>query len=145
MKKVALTVAVLALGLAACETKTENAVENTTVENAVEADAMAADSPDRYVSTITKSKRGGKILIDYLRNQRGQTAVAAYSSRARPGAAVSAPLTWDELQPGIGPGHFTVENMPTRLEGLASDPWDGFKAAAVPLQASRSGKGKKAG
>src|SRR5690606_25939539 len=74
------------------------------------ADAMAADAPDRYVSTITKSKRHGKILIDYLRNQRGQTAVAAYSTRARPGAAVSAPLTWDELGPGIGPDYFTVEN-----------------------------------
>src|SRR5207248_11719000 len=45
------------------------------------ADAMAADSPDKYVSTITKSKRHGRILVDYLRNQRGATAVAAYPTR----------------------------------------------------------------
>jgi bifunctional non-homologous end joining protein LigD len=64
---------------------------------------MAADSPDRFVSTITKSKRRGKILVDHLRNQRGTTAVAAYSTRARPGAAVSMPLGWEELGPGIGP------------------------------------------
>ncbi|MBS4002328.1 MAG: DNA ligase D [Afipia sp.] len=97
------------------------------------ADAMAADDPDRFVSTITKAKRRGKILVDYLRNQRGATAVAAYSTRARPGAAVSAPLSWDELGPGIGPAYFTVENMPTRLAALTGDPWDGFRAAAVPL------------
>ena len=70
------------------------------------ADAMAADSPDRYVATITKSKRAGKILIDYLRNQRGTTAVAPYSTRARPGAAVSMPLEWGELTSGIGPAYF---------------------------------------
>ena len=101
------------------------------------ADAMAADNPDRYVSTITKSKRRGKILIDYLRNQRGATAVAAYSTRARPGAAVSAPLSWDELGPGIGPAYFTVENMPTRLATLATDPWAGFRAAAAPIEPQR--------
>lgn len=98
------------------------------------ADAMAADSPDRYVSTIAKAKRGGKILVDYLRNQRGATAVAAYSSRARPGSAVSAPLTWEELGPGIGPAHFTVENMPKRLASLRRDPWQGFRKAAAPLE-----------
>ncbi|ODN68513.1 DNA ligase D [Methylobrevis pamukkalensis] len=104
------------------------------------ADAMAADSPDRFVSTIAKSKRGGKILVDYLRNQRGSTAVAAFSTRARPGAAVSAPLTWDELGPGIGPAYFTVATMPTRLAALSRDPWDGFRAAGVPLEAPRSGR-----
>src|SRR3984885_14762345 len=52
------------------------------------ADSMAADSPERFVSTIPKARRHGKILIDYLRNQRGMTAVAAYSTRARPGATV---------------------------------------------------------
>ncbi|WP_439605112.1 DNA ligase D, partial [Shinella sp.] len=73
------------------------------------ADAMAKDSPDKYVSTITKSKRRGKILIDYLRNQRGMTAVAPYSTRARPGAAVSMPLAWEELSADIGPAYFTVK------------------------------------
>jgi len=97
------------------------------------AEAMAADSPERFVATIAKAKRRGKILVDYLRNQRGATAVAAYSTRARPGAAVSAPLSWDELGPGIGPAYFTLANMPTRLAALAGDPWEGLRAAAVPL------------
>jgi bifunctional non-homologous end joining protein LigD len=101
------------------------------------ADAMAADNPDRYVSTIAKAKRGGKILIDYLRNQRGATAVAAYSSRARPGSAVSAPLTWEELGPGIGPAYFTVENMPKRLASLRRDPWEGFRKAAAPIEQAK--------
>ncbi|HEV7247024.1 MAG TPA: DNA ligase D [Shinella sp.] len=102
------------------------------------ADAMAKDSPENYVSTITKSKRGGKILIDYLRNQRGMTAVAPYSTRARPGAAVSMPLAWKELSPDIGPAYFTVENTPTRLQALDADPWAEFKAAAEPLKAAKS-------
>ncbi|QEN85289.1 DNA ligase D [Labrys sp. KNU-23] len=99
------------------------------------ADAMAADSPDRFVSTITKAKRHGKILIDYLRNQRGSTAVAPYSTRARPGAAVSMPVAWEELAPAIGPAYFTVTNTPTRLSALAADPWAHFREAAVPLEA----------
>lgn len=98
------------------------------------ADAMAADSPDRYVSTITKSKRTGKILIDYLRNQRGTTAVAPYSTRARPGAAVSMPLEWSELTSGIGPAYFTVLNTPIRVAAYKSDPWADFRAAAVPIE-----------
>jgi bifunctional non-homologous end joining protein LigD len=101
------------------------------------AEAMAADSPRRYVATIAKAKRRGKMLIDYLRNQRGMTAVAPYSTRARPGAAVSAPLAWSELGPGIGPAYFTVNNMPTRLASLARDPWHGFRDAAAPLQGTK--------
>lgn len=97
------------------------------------ADEMAADSPDRYVSTISKAKRKGKILIDYLRNQRGMTAVAPYSPRARPGAAVSMPLAWDEVSPAIGPTHFTILNTPTRLVALKNDPWEDFRKAAKPL------------
>ncbi|ODT14286.1 MAG: DNA ligase D, partial [Kaistia sp. SCN 65-12] len=108
------------------------------------ADAMAADSPDAYVATITKAKRSGKILIDYLRNQRGQTAVAPYSTRARPGAPVSAPLAWHELAPGIGPAHFTVLNMPTRLAALKHDPWADFLKAAAPLEAATRAKARSA-
>ena len=97
------------------------------------ADGMSGDSPERYVSTITKAKRNGKIFVDYLRNQRGTTAVAPYSTRARPGAPVSTPLAWDELGPEIGPAHFTVENLPARLVALSEDPWKEFRAAAAPI------------
>ena len=97
------------------------------------ADSMAADSPDRFVATIPKAKRHGKILIDYLRNQRGMTAVAAYSTRARPGAAVSMPLAWEELSPEIGPAYFTIRNAPARLSSVP-DPWADFRAAAAPLE-----------
>lgn len=103
------------------------------------AQAMAADSPDRFVATVTKAKRKGRILIDYLRNQRGATAVAAYSTRARPGAAVSAPLTWEELALTRSSDQFTLRNMAQRQSGLTADPWDGFSDAAVPLPKSATG------
>jgi len=108
------------------------------------ADAMVADNPSLFVSTITKSKRNGKILIDYLRNQRGATAVSPYSTRARPGAAVSAPLSWDELDPAIGPAYFTLENMPKRLSSLQMDPWADFRNAAVPLEFKKTRQRKTA-
>ncbi|MBX4892839.1 DNA ligase D [Rhizobium bangladeshense] len=97
------------------------------------ADSMSADHPDRYLATATKAKRKGKIFIDYLRNGRGNTAVAPYSTRARPGAAVSMPLEWSELTPDVGPAYFTVDTTPTRLDALPRDPWEGFFAAAKPL------------
>src|SRR5271169_1381014 len=100
------------------------------------ADSMAADSPDRFVSTIPKARRHGKILIDYLRNQRGTTAVAAYSTRARPGAAVSMPLAWKELTPEIGPAHFSTRNTPARLSSVP-DPWADFRVAASPIEEER--------
>jgi len=90
------------------------------------AEQMAADNPGRYVSRMTKSLRRNRIFVDYLRNGRGQTAVAAYSTRARPGAAVSTPLDWSELSAAIGPAHFTIENLRQRLAYLKRDPWAGF-------------------
>jgi bifunctional non-homologous end joining protein LigD len=94
---------------------------------------MAADAPERYVATITKSKRVGRILIDYLRNGRNNTAVAPYASRARPGAPVSMPVAWDELGPEIGPAAFTVADAPARVASVA-DPWAGFRDAARPIR-----------
>ena len=60
--------------------------------------ALAAAEPDRYVAVMTKAKRKGKIFIDYLRNQRGSTAIMPYSARARAGAPVAAPVSWTELR-----------------------------------------------
>ncbi len=97
------------------------------------AETMAADAPDAFVATIAKSKRRGRILVDYLRNQRGATAVAPYSTRARAGAPVSMPLAWDELSPAVGPAYFTVENAAARLDALDADPWAEFRSSAKPL------------
>jgi bifunctional non-homologous end joining protein LigD len=72
---------------------------------------------------MAKSARTGRIFVDYLRNGRGATAVAAYSTRARAGAPVAVPLGWEELSTTLTPGFFTVENLPTRLQHLQSDPW----------------------
>jgi bifunctional non-homologous end joining protein LigD len=102
------------------------------------ADAMTADAPDRFVATVTKAKRKGKILVDYLRNGRGSTAVAAYSTRARPGASVSMPLEWSELSPAIGPAYFTVNNALPRLAARDTDPWAEFWSAARPLASGQS-------
>lgn len=95
--------------------------------------AMERDEPERYISTMTKKRRGGRIFVDYLRNGRGATAVAAYSTRARPGAPVSAPIRWRELGPAMTPTRFNVDNLPRRVSRLRSDPWDGFFSLAQDL------------
>jgi bifunctional non-homologous end joining protein LigD len=87
------------------------------------AEDMAKDRPDRYVANMAKKQRHGRIYVDYLRNGMGATAVAAYSTRARAGAAVSTPLAWEELGPSIRADHFTIENLPNRLAYLDKDPW----------------------
>jgi bifunctional non-homologous end joining protein LigD len=85
--------------------------------------------PDRFVSSMSRAKRGGRIFIDYLRNASEATAVAAYSTRARPDAPVSTPLAWDELaDAGLRSGSFTVRTLRRRLDSLKQDPWaDYFK------------------
>jgi bifunctional non-homologous end joining protein LigD len=85
--------------------------------------AMTADDPKRYVAKITKSLRKGKIFVDYLRNSLEQTSVAAYSTRAREGAPVSVPVTWEELSRTKGGGQYTVLNLGKRLANLKQDPW----------------------
>jgi bifunctional non-homologous end joining protein LigD len=96
--------------------------------------AMAKDSPRRYLATASKAARRGRIFIDYLRNGRGATAVAAYSPRARAGATVSTPLGWDELGPEMRPDRFTVLNLINRLEHI-DDPWKEVRARARRLPA----------
>jgi bifunctional non-homologous end joining protein LigD len=90
------------------------------------AESIARDAPDRYLTNMSKTKRAGKIFIDYLRNGRGATAVAAYSTRARAGAPVSVPLRWEELDDDIRGDHFTLRNVRQRLARLRKDPWANF-------------------
>ena len=62
------------------------------------------------------NKRKGRIYIDYLQNNKGQTLAAPYSARPKPGATVSAPLRWSEVKSGLHPGQFTIKNMPDRIK-----------------------------
>jgi len=104
---------------------------------------MAADSPDRYVATMSKAKRKGRIYLDYLRNGRGATAICAYSTRARAGAAVSTPLEWDELGPSIKADHFRVDNLRARLDALKRDPWEGIGDVRQSLRGLIEATGRK--
>jgi bifunctional non-homologous end joining protein LigD len=87
---------------------------------------MAKAQPERYVATMSKVARRGRIFIDYLRNGRGATAVAAYSTRALPVASISTPLAWDELSEGIRADHFKIDNLRQRLDVLKEEPWPEF-------------------
>ncbi|MFC3727198.1 DNA ligase D [Neoaquamicrobium sediminum] len=102
------------------------------------ADSMEADAPDSFIAKATKAERKGRIFVDYLRNGRGATAIAPYSTRARKGATVAMPLGWEDLGPEIGPGYFTVDNAMARLDNLDADPWADFRKAAAPLAAKKS-------
>jgi len=96
------------------------------------AQALSAAEPDRFVATMSKAKRKDKIFIDWLRNQRGSTAVLPYSARARAGAPVATPIDWDELD-GIKDAHpFSIGDMETLLERAANLKGWGFAAQALP-------------
>jgi bifunctional non-homologous end joining protein LigD len=95
--------------------------------------AMEAAEPDRFVSSVPKAKRRGRILVDWLRNGVGATAICSYSPRARPGATVATPLAWREVTAKLDPAAFTIATVPQRLAKQKQDPWGGFEAAARPL------------
>jgi bifunctional non-homologous end joining protein LigD len=90
------------------------------------AEEMERREPERYIAEASRAERAGKIFIDYLRNAWSASVVAAYSTRAKPGAPVSTPLSWDELDQGVEPGAFTAETLAQRMQRLERDPWEGY-------------------
>ncbi|MBJ7375621.1 DNA ligase D [Sphingobium sp.] len=96
------------------------------------AQALSAAEPERFVATMSKAKRKDRIFIDWLRNQRGSTAVLPYSARARAGAPVAIPIDWDELD-GMKDAHpFSIGDAETLVERAASLKGWGFAAQALP-------------
>jgi bifunctional non-homologous end joining protein LigD len=89
-------------------------------------DGVVAYQPDKYVSTMVKAKRVGKIFVDYLRNTRTATFIAPYSTRAKEHATLSVPLRWEELGGRVRPDTYTVRNIGRRLSQLKGDPWEGY-------------------
>lgn len=91
------------------------------------AEKMVRDDRDRFIATASKAKRANKIYVDYLRNSRGATAIASYSTRARLGAPVATPIRWDELSDEVPANYYHVGNIQQRLSSLAKDPWKDFR------------------
>ncbi len=87
------------------------------------AEVMEQKWPDRYTSNVRKAKRTGKIFIDWIRNARGATSIAPYSLRARKGAKVSMPISWDELDT-VAPDGIDMKDAILRVDG--NDPWKNF-------------------
>ncbi len=98
---------------------------------------MEADEPARFVSTMSKAKRKGRIFVDWLRNERGQTAIAPYSTRSRPGAPVATPVTWEELEGLDAANGFHPADILARLD--KPDPWDVY----ADVRQSITAKAKK--
>ncbi len=92
---------------------------------------MVQDSPAKFLDTMSKSQRVGRIFLDYLRNDRTATAVAVLSPRARDGAPVSMPVQWKEVRAGLDPKTFTVRSAPTLLR--KSKAWEGYAGAGRSL------------
>ena len=95
---------------------------------------MANDNPEQYLLNMSKTKRKGKIFLDYLRNDRMATAVAVLSPRARDGATVSMPLTWAQVRGDLDPKRYTVRTVPTLLS--KSKAWDGYDGAASSIRSA---------
>lgn len=101
---------------------------------------MAQDDPQRYVVNMSKKLRAGRIFLDYLRNDRMATAVAPLSTRARPGATVSMPVTWPQVKADLDPKRFTLRTVPPLLR--KSKAWVDYCDAEQPLEQAIKRLGK---
>jgi bifunctional non-homologous end joining protein LigD len=95
--------------------------------------AIAEAEPEMFTANIRKVQRKGRIFLDWLRNQRGATAVMPYSARAREGAPVAAPIAWDELDRYQGGNHFTIRDADELLERASSKLLKGWGEAEQAL------------
>ncbi len=96
---------------------------------------VAASAPERYTTNMSKAKRGGKIFLDYLRNDRMATAIGVWSPRARPGATIATPVGWKDLRKGFDASAFTIETAAPLLK--RADPWKDLAASAISLETAR--------
>jgi len=109
------------------------------------AETMAQTDPDVFTMRFAKAGRDDQVLVDYLRNNRTNTSIAAYSTRAKPDAPISVPLTWTELSAGEPPDQWTMPRVLRRLARLRQDPWAGYQKVkqylprAAPPALSRTG------
>ena len=97
------------------------------------AELMTEEAPDRYLAHLKLADRSGRVLVDWLRNGMGNTAIASFCPRARPGATVATPLFWDEVTPRLDPAAFTIRTVPERIAAQKRDPWRDFYRTAQKL------------
>jgi bifunctional non-homologous end joining protein LigD len=94
---------------------------------------LERNEPDRFVAELSKAKRKGRMFVDYLRNERGQTAVAPFSTRARKGCPVAVPISWDELEKLDRANGFSLKDAITRAGDKKLDPWPGYFDQDQPI------------
>ena len=95
---------------------------------------MVESDPSAYTTDFRKAGRERKILIDYLRNNRTNTSICAFSVRARKGAPVSMPIAWSDLEASLRPDRFNVQSVPAMLSRRRVDPWRGYWTARQRLK-----------
>jgi bifunctional non-homologous end joining protein LigD len=100
------------------------------------AELLVRTFPDRFTSKLTKTSRGGRIFVDYLRNAEGATAIAPYSARAKARAPVAMPIDWADLARDVRFDHFNVGNVPTLVRRRKRDPWERLPQVRQKLTAA---------
>ena len=102
---------------------------------------FATAAPDRFTINPLKRERSDRIFLDYLRNDRGSTAVAPYVVRARPGATISLPLDWNEVNARLDPSRYTLASVPKLLASRKNDPWAGMTKHRQTIAAAQRALG----
>ncbi|CAG4887823.1 DNA ligase D [Paraburkholderia gardini] len=106
---------------------------------------MATTLPTHFAAKMGARNRRRKIFVDYLRNNRGSSTVAAFSARARPGLGVSVPLSWDEVPDTQAGDQWTIANLHERLDALKTDPWAGYAKTRQRITAAMKKRLDQAG